>query len=151
MDQQASVRRTLGFLLRDTARLMRRRFVQRAREAGLPFNGSEAALLLHLAHQQGSSQATLAAELDIEPIALVRLLDSLQQAGLVERRLHPGDRRVRTIWLTPEAGPVLRRIRAITAATRRDATGGLPPEQIEALMDTLLAVRANLANMTEAA
>lgn len=151
MTRQAPVRQTLGFLLHDTSRLMRRRFVQMARAEGLPVTRSEASVLLNVAHEQGISQATLAALLDIEPIALVRLLDSLQARGLVARRAHPTDRRVRTVWLTEAAEPVLRRIRAVTAAVRREATAGLPPGQIEALIATLLAVRANLAAETEPA
>ncbi len=149
MVEPAPVRRTLGFLLHDTSRLVRRRFVQRAREEGLPLSRSEASVLLHIAHEQGISQATLAARLDIEPIALVRLLDGLQQRGLIERRLHPTDRRVRTVWLKPRAEPVLRHIRAITAAVRREAVAGLAPEQVEMLMDLLLAIRANLAAVQE--
>lgn len=150
MTEQAPVRRTLGFLLHDTSRMIRRRFVQRAREEGLPLSRSEASVLLHVAHEQGVSQVVLATRMDIEPIALVRLLDSLQQAGLIERRLHPTDRRVRTVWLTPGAEPVLRRIRAITAAVRREAVAGLSPDQVEALTDALLAIRANLALAPEA-
>lgn len=151
MADGAPVRRTLGFLLHDTSRMVRRRFVQRARQEGLPLSRSEASVLLHVAHDEGISQVALAAQLDIEPIALVRLLDSLQQASLIERRAHPTDRRVRTVWLTPEAEPVLRRIRAITAAVRQEALAGIPPAQAEALVETLLAIRANLAAVPEEA
>ena len=151
MGKRGPMRQTLGFLLHDTSRMMRRRFVQRAREDRLPLSRSEASVLLHVAHEQGISQTTLAAQLDIEPIALVRLLDSLQQAGLIERRPHPTDRRVRTVWLTPDAEPMLRRIRAVSATVRREATAGLSAAQVEALTGMLLAMRANLATETEPA
>lgn len=151
MVEPAPVRRTLGFLLHDTSRMMRRRFVQRAREEGLPLTRSEASVLLHVAHEQGINQASLATRLDIEPIALVRLLDGLQQRDLIERRLHPTDRRVRTVWLKPGAEPVLRHIRAVTAAIRREAVAGLPPAQIEMLTGLLLAIRANLVAVAEIA
>ena len=151
MGRRAPMSQTLGFLLHDTSRMLRRRFVQLAREDGLPLSRSKASVLLHVAHEQGISQATLASQLDIEPIALVRLLDSLQDSGLIARRLHPTDRRVRTVWLTAEAEPMLRRIRAIAAAVRREATAGLPPVQVEALTATLLAIRANLAAAPEPA
>jgi DNA-binding MarR family transcriptional regulator len=151
MVEPAPVRRTLGFLLHDTSRMMRRRFVQRAREEGLPLTRSESSVLLHVAHEQGINQATLATRLDIEPIALVRLLDGLQQRSLIERRLHPTDRRVRTVWLKPGAEPVLRHIRAITAAVQHEAVAGLSPVQVEMLTDLLLAIRANLAAVPETA
>lgn len=151
MVEPAPVRRTLGFLLHDTSRMMRRRFVQRAREEGLPLSRSEASVLLHIAHEQGISQAALATRLDIEPIALVRLLDGLQERSLIERRPHPTDRRVRTVWLTLRAEPVLRHVRAITAAVRREAVAGLLPEQVEMLTDLLVAIRANLVAVPETA
>ena len=56
--------------------------------------------------------------LDIEPIALVRILDRLHVEGLVERRPHPTDRRVRTLWLTPPAWDVVDRVLALNAETR---------------------------------
>lgn len=151
MAEPAPVRRTLGFLLHDTSRMMRRRFVQRAREEGLPLSRSEASVLLHIAHEQGISQAALATRLDIEPIALVRLLDGLQERSLIERRPHPTDRRVRTVWLTLRAEPVLRHVRAITAAVRREAVAGLLPEEVEMLTDLLVAIRANLVAVPETA
>ena len=97
MHEPVPVRRTLGFLLRDTARLMRRRFVQRAREVGLPLNRSEASVLVWVDREPGLSQARLAARLDMEAISLVRLIDSLQEAGLIERRLDSRDRRIRNV------------------------------------------------------
>ena len=79
------------------------------------------------------------------------LLDGLQQRSLIERRLHPTDRRVRTVWLKPGAEPVLRHIRAITTAVRREAVAGLPPAQVEVLTELLLAIRANLTAVPETA
>jgi hypothetical protein len=57
MHASTPLRRTLGFLMRDTARLMRRRFVQRARAVGRPLNRSEAAVLVHVDNNPGMSQA----------------------------------------------------------------------------------------------
>ena len=62
------LRRSLGFLLQDASRLMRRRFILRAREAGLPLNHSETSVLQHVAHEQGVNQVKLATQLDIEPM-----------------------------------------------------------------------------------
>jgi MarR family transcriptional regulator, transcriptional regulator for hemolysin len=138
------VRQTLGFLLRDTSRLMRRRFVQRSRELGLPLNRSEAAVLVHVDHEPGMSQAQLAEQMDMEAISLVRLIDSLQGAGLIERRLHAHDRRIRTLWLTETARPILAQIRAVGAEVRAQAFGALPKAEREKLLGLLMTVRGNL-------
>src|SRR5215831_20035136 len=76
--------RTLGFVLNDVARLMRKRFEQRARAASLGLTRAQAAVLAHLARQEGINQAALAQLLELEPITLARLLDRLQAAVLIE-------------------------------------------------------------------
>jgi MarR family transcriptional regulator, transcriptional regulator for hemolysin len=145
MQQDPPVRRTLGFLLADTSRLMRRHFVQRSREMGLPLNRSEASVLVHVDREPGLSQAQLAEKMDLEPISLVRLVDSLQEAGLIERRSHAHDRRIRTLWLTKAARPILVQVRAVAEDVRGRALAGLSQADREALLDLLVAVRTNLA------
>src|SRR5437879_2781666 len=99
----AALQPNIGAMMHDVARLIRRRFERRARQTGLPITRQQARALLHIARNEGLSQAAVATMLDIEPIALVRMLDRLHEEGLVERRPHPTDRRVRTLWLTPLA------------------------------------------------
>ncbi len=96
---------TFGFLLHDTARLLRRDFERRSKSTGL--TRAQWSVLAYVARNQGSNQAALADMLEIEPITLVRLLDKLEAAGLVERRPDPADRRVRRLYLTEATGPLL--------------------------------------------
>ena len=101
--------------------------------------------MLYLARNEGVSQAEVATMLDIEPIALVRMLDKLHEEGLVERRAHPTDRRVRTLWLTPAARPVVEQILAINLAIRQEAFAGLAPGTRDALINVLSHIKDNLA------
>ena len=96
--------RSFGFLVHDVSRLVKRRFERAARHTGLPITRRQAAVLLYIARSEGVSQTEVATWLDIEPIALVRMIDKLSEEGLVERRAHPTDRRVRTLWLSPRRG-----------------------------------------------
>jgi MarR family transcriptional regulator, transcriptional regulator for hemolysin len=146
MDQVSRERHTLGYLLRESSRLMRRHFIQRARAAGLPLNRSEASVLAEVAHAPGTSQAVLAAWLEFEPITLVRLLDRLQALGLIERRPMAGDRRVRCIWPTEAAAPMVAQILAIRLSVRADALAALSPEQIASLLTGLRSVCDSLAD-----
>ena len=134
----------IGALMHDVARLMRRRFERRTRQTGLSITRQQARTLLSVARNEGLSQAAVATLLDIEPIALVRLLDRLHEEGLVERRLHPTDRRVRTLWLTPLGWTVVDRILAINAQIREEACAGLNPAAREALLQTLDHLKSNL-------
>ena len=136
--------RAFGFLVHDVGRLLKRRFDRRARQTGLPITRRQAAVVLYIARHEGVSQAEVANWLDIEPIALVRMLDRLHEEGLVERRAHPTDRRVRTLWLAPGAAPVVERILDINQSIREEAFAGAAPGTREALIGALAGVKENL-------
>ena len=135
----------IGALLSDVARLIRRGFERRARQTGLPVTRHQARLLLCIARYEGESQAAIATMLDIEPIALVRMLDRLHEDGWVERRPHATDRRVRTLWLTPSGWDALDRILAINTAVREEACDGMNPAMRETLMGALGHMKGRLS------
>jgi len=134
--------RNLGFLLHDVARLMRKRFEQNAR--GLGLTRSQCQVLAHLARNEGIQQSALADILEVEPITLTRLLDRLEEAGLVERRPHPTDRRIRQLYLTEKAHPLLADIFTIGAATRGEALEGVAEEERDRLFTLLSRMKTNL-------
>ena len=77
----------LGFLIGDTARLMRRAFDERVRTQGV--TRPQWRVLGLLKRFGGSTQIALADMMDVEPITLGRMIDRLQEAELVERRRRP--------------------------------------------------------------
>jgi MarR family transcriptional regulator for hemolysin len=143
-------RRTLDFLLRENSRLMRRRFVHHAREAKLPLNLSEATLLSQVSHEPGISQAGVANLLDMETISVVRLVDSLEHARLLQRRPHARDRRVWTLWLTPAGKNAISEVHRINDKVRGEALAGVSNKERERLLDTLMRLRTNLLQTAEA-
>jgi len=143
--------RNFGFLVHDVSRLIKRRFDRRARQTGLPITRRQAAVMLYIARNEGVSQSEVATWLDLEPIALVRMLDKLHEEGLVERRAHPTDRRIRTLWLTPAARPVIERILIINVAIREEAFAGLPARARDTVINILDGIKDNLVLQEEAA
>ncbi|AJD42312.1 MarR family transcriptional regulator protein [Rhizobium gallicum bv. gallicum R602sp] len=121
----------LGFVLHDVARLLRKRFEQRAKSLGL--TRSQWQTLAYLANNEGIHQGGLAEILEVEPITLVRILDKLAERGLVERRQHPADRRVWLLYMRDEALPLLAQMRVIGEATRREALDSVCAEAREQL------------------
>ena len=142
--------RNFGFLVHDVSRLIKRRFDRKARQTGLPITRRQAAVMLYIARNEGVSQTEVATWLDLEPIALVRMLDKLHDEGLVERRAHPTDRRVRTLWLTSAAQPVVTQILAINKAIREEAFAGMPPHARDTVIDILDGIKGNLTLREEA-
>ena len=49
----------------------------------------------------------------IDPSTMVSLIDGLEDAGVVERRPHPKDRRARLVTLTPKGRRLLKRAREV--------------------------------------
>lgn len=135
---------TFGFLLSDAARLLRRRFDQKARRLGL--TRAQWQLLARLARNEGTHQAALADLMEVEPITLCRLLDRMEEGGWVERRPDPADRRARLLYMTDKARPVIEEMRALADGVYEEALAGLPAEAREALLSALRLVRSNLSD-----
>jgi DNA-binding MarR family transcriptional regulator len=138
---------TLGFLLHDVARLLKRRFEQNARGTGL--TRSQWQVLAHLAPNEGIHQGKLAELLDVEAITLGRIVDKLENQGLIERRPHPTDRRIWLLHLTPAARPKVAQLRRLGDITRGEALAGLSEVDRQRLSNSLQILKANLTNACE--
>lgn len=133
---------TLGFLLHDVARLLRKRFEQLAKHIGL--TRTQWQTLAYLSRCEGTNQISLAEQLEIEPITLARVVDKLCARGLVERRADASDRRVKRLFLTDVSRPLLDEIRALGDATRSEALEGVPDVDRQRLFDILDRMKTNL-------
>jgi len=139
---------TVGFLLHDVARLMRKRFEQRARSAGL--TSAQWQAIVHLSKCEGINQAGLAELLEVEPITLVRMLDRLAERGLIERRQHPTDRRIWQLFLRDAARPLVGALQRIGEATRAEALAGLTDDERARLAGALTTMKTNLTTACRA-
>ena len=133
---------TLGFLLHDVARHLRKRFEQRAKHLGL--TRSQWQTLAYLANYEGIHQGGLADILEFEPITLVHILDKLEDRGLIERRRHPTDRRVWQLFMCEAARPLVAEMRIIGEATRNEALQNLSLPERDQLLDMLTKMKLNL-------
>ena len=135
---------TLGFLLHEVARLLRKRFEQNARGSGL--TRSQWQMLTYLAQNEGINQSGLAELLDVEQITLCRIVDRLQAFGLIERHPHPSDRRVWILHLTTTAHLKLMQVREFGDMTRGEALAGVSDIDGLHLLETLQALKLNLTD-----
>jgi len=137
--------RNYGFLLNDVARLLRNAYDRRVRELGL--TRSQWWVLNQLFRNPGLNQSELAEILEIERPTLGRLLDRLEAKGWVRREHDARDRRAWRVHLTDAVEPAMRALRKVAAELMRDALAGLSAGERERFVDTLLAIKANLARM----
>src|SRR5580692_8455402 len=133
-----------GFIVHDVARLLSRRFNDRA-VVRLGLTRAQCRLLGYLARNEGINQAGLADLLEIKPMTLVRQIDRMEEDGWIERRPQPGDRRARRLVLTDKARPILDRILDLSNEVRAEAFAGLSSKEGKHLNELLRRVHANLS------
>lgn len=141
--------RNFGFLLNDVARLLRTTYDRRVRSLGL--TRSQWWVLTHLFRRDGVTQSELAETLEVEKATLGRLLDRLEAKGWVRREHDANDRRAWRVFLTDAVEPAMKTMRAVAAEVRRDALAGLSAAERVRFVDTLLAIKANLARLENGA
>lgn len=132
-----------AFEVSETALALRRAFDRRAAEHGV--TRPQWRVLAHLKREDGLRQVALADHLDVEPITLCRMIDRLEEAGLVERRADETDRRARRIYLTPKARPLIEELRRIAEDFLGDALAGISEEEQAGARGVLARVRVNVA------
>jgi MarR family transcriptional regulator for hemolysin len=114
-----------------------------------PFGLTEATWLplIHLARTPvPMRQKELAASLVLDGSSVVRLLDALESARLIERRGESGDRRAKTIAVTERGLSIIDQVEAASRDVRNAVLVGLSADDIEAASRVLDLVCANLAN-----
>src|SRR5882757_1868605 len=79
----------------------------------------------------GVRQKELATALAIESPSLVRLLDSLERRGLIERREEESDRRARGIYLTRSGRHLAARVSTVGTEIQARLLASVPPAELE--------------------
>nr|WP_183983378.1 MarR family transcriptional regulator [Sphingomonas jinjuensis] len=137
----------VGFLLSDTSRLLRRLFDGRARAIGVTRTQWRA--LTAISRREGLTQGRLAEVLEVEPITLCRMVDRLEEAGHVERRRDPHDRRAWNLYLTEKSRPLIDQLRTIGDQAVDEALDGIAAADRAALVDMLARIRTNLTDQDD--
>lgn len=133
----------LGYRMADNSRMLRRLFDDRVRSLGL--TAVQARLLLSLERQGGQNQAHYAELLEVEPITLTRIIDRMEDAGWIERRPDPSDRRARILHLTAKSKGIVTRLEAIVEDMFGEVLRGFCDADRQALSQLLERMGANLA------
>ena len=80
----------------------------------------EYAVLVAIVDRAGLDQHRLAVALGIDPVSAGQRIDRLEAMGLIDRRVHPGDRRARVLNASRRGAALRRRLKplALTAQER---------------------------------
>lgn len=132
---------TLPFEIAETAHALRKAFDRRA--CGLGVTRAQWKVLFRLTAQPGMRQIDLADLLDIEPITLSRIVDRLEEGGLVERVADPTDRRAWRLHVTAGARPLVDKLQALADDMIAEAFAGIDAKDIEITRQVLGRAREN--------
>jgi MarR family transcriptional regulator for hemolysin len=108
---------------------------------------ARSSVLLELSRQDEATQIELARVLGIEGPTLVRLIDGLERAGLVERHPCASDRRAKRLRLTAAAGPVIAEMNRILAASRTELLEGVSAKELKITTEVLSLIAERLERM----
>ena len=132
--------RSVGFLLSQLGFFSSRGFMEALEPAGI--DPRQFLLMRFVAATEGQSQQALAERLGLPASRMVALVDHLEEAGLVERRPDPEDRRVRGLHLTRKGRGVLERAKKIAIDYETRLCAGINREERELLIDLLQKLQA---------
>ena len=115
------------------------------RLAGLALSQARWLVLLQLGRfQEAPTQRELAQHVGVEGPTLARLLDSLENQGLVKRQAVLEDRRAKKISLSSSALPLIEQIESIADTLREELFAGIADEDLQVAVRVHAQILANL-------
>ena len=138
-------RTAFGHAVADVTRLLRRVFDRRATE--LQLTRAQWRALSRIHRQPGQSQKQLAEELELEPLAIGRVIDRLQAAGFVERRADPADRRCWRLFPASRSAEVMAGMKRLANGLHAEVLSDVTPAELDTAMRVLERVRDNLVKL----
>lgn len=136
---------SVGFLVHEVARLLKRRFEDEARIHGVTLPQWRA--LAEISNSEGISQVSLANAVDTDPMTMSGILDRLEKRGLIERYVDPNDSRAKLARMTAEGDELVTMARNVGLAMYENALAGLSEADLETVRRGLTHIRNNLNNM----
>jgi DNA-binding MarR family transcriptional regulator len=134
---------SLGYLLVDVVRLLRRDF--RDRSKGLKLTPALAKLLFYVHRDPGSRQAELAARLEVTPVTLGRMVDRLAERRYVRRAADPADRRAFRLYVDQAGIPLVARMEKTKQLAEARAMRGFSERERSELLASLARISDNLS------
>lgn len=132
----------LGYLLRRASKLNRAR--AEAAFAGTPLSFTQWIVLALVHSGTASTCAALARDIGHSSGAMTRLVDQLEQHGLLEREPDAADRRIIRLRITPAGAQMVTELAARVAALWNEVLEGFEPGEVLQLITTLNKLVARL-------
>ena len=122
------------YLLAASAALFQRKVMAGLSDSGL--TAGQPKVLDYLGLHDGSMQKDIAAGCQIDPATLTGLLNRMEEKGLIQRRVQPGDRRSFHVYLTEQGRDRQRLVRRTLEQMGDEVLAGFSREERMRLEDS---------------
>jgi DNA-binding MarR family transcriptional regulator len=139
----------IGVLVHDVARMRKTIFDQAVKEMGITRAQWWALSNLSRHKTEGMNQSDLARALNVGKPTIGGLIDRLTEKGMVERRSHGDDRRVKNIYITDHGYDLIHYMSPIAANLNTVFLEGIPDKDIRVAEAVLQKLKDNLELLFE--
>lgn len=136
-----------GFLVHDVSRMRRTLFDEVMRPRGVTRSQWSVLANLSRAGRDGMMQVDLSRLMDVGKVTIGGLIDRLEAAAYVERRLDAEDRRARRVFVTEKGFEVIAEMQKAGNKLNKSILAGVSPEHIHITEETLAKVKSNIREM----
>ncbi|MCX7322102.1 MAG: MarR family transcriptional regulator [Hyphomicrobiales bacterium] len=126
----------------ETQRMLRQLADKEARHLGM--TRAQWAVLAKVERHEGTKQTDLADAMEMAPISLTRLIDKLCDSGLIERRNDETDRRIKRLYLTEAARPLMAKLAVLRGDLMQVAFAGVSEADMHQLVEHLETIKDNI-------
>lgn len=126
----------------ETQRMLRQLADKEARHLGM--TRAQWAVLAKVERNEGQKQAELADAMEMAPISLTRLIDRLCDSGLIERRNDDADRRIKRLYLTEAARPLMAKLAVLRTELLQVAFDRMSDGDTHQLVGHLETIKSNI-------
>ena len=135
----------IGFWIHRVYQASRNEMYRAFRAHGEDVTPEQWAVLIRLWERDGQPQAELSAATFRDAPTMSRIVDGLEARGLLERRTHPGDGRVRVIHLTRAGKALEKKLVPLVETIVTAMVAGIDERALVTTRNTLRRMFANLA------
>lgn len=117
-----------------------RMLTSKLKEAGIDITPAQVSILYTLWHKDGITQKEIADQTAKDKPSVTRLLDSMEDMGIIKRKMDKKDRRSNLVHLTPKADAIREKVYAATNSALQEGFKGLTDEDVldvQRLMKTI--------------
>lgn len=130
-------------LIKKSGKLLSATLNQRFKEAGFATTTAQWVALVHLANQGGLSQQELAEQYDSNKVTVFRLIEKLEEQGLIVRKADPDDGRCKRVFLTPKGRRLQTQLAALAKQNAADFVSGVSKHDLEITKKVLKKIIGN--------